>query len=70
MFRVTKNGDTVEFFSSDIEVKNWIENQIEKNENLNPKLIFSSKVEKGLEIIVYQYYTLYQEVFVIQYEGI
>lgn len=73
---LTHNGYTVEFFDTPEECEKYIANVLEQNKNLNPKEIFrhyGSNTEPGevsketiKTVIIYQYYTLYTEVFMIE----
>ena len=59
--RVNHNGYEVEF--KDIEeLDAFIESKLVKD--LNPKKVFESQ-RRNIFVIVYEYYTLYQEVFVV-----
>lgn len=59
MFRVTHNGMTVKFFDTRREQQEYIQNSLCRD--LNPRLVVETS-----EIIVYQYSTLYSEMFYIE----
>lgn len=76
IFVVTHNGYEVEFFDTADEVEKYIADTLVPHKDLNPKEIFrhyGSNTEPGevsketiKTVIIYQYYTLYTEVFMIE----
>ena len=75
MYRVYHNGYNVEFFSTAEEVENFIANTLKEYEHLGPKEIYRSYgsdnqaegiTNKIKSVIVYQYRTLYTEMFLIE----
>lgn len=68
-YRVTYNGYTVEFFDNMEMVEDWITDKL--HDDLAVKLLSRQKIsvntpEKSAEIRIYQYYTLYSEMFLIE----
>lgn len=59
--RISYNGYTVNFIPS-TEVESFIQSKL--HYELKPVKIVDF-VQNGVRVVVYQYYTLYQEVFVI-----
>ena len=79
-YTVTRNGYDVKFFSNFDEVEAFIFGVLEEHKNLNPKEIFrhyGSDTTDGevckdtiKSVIIFQYYTMYTEVFMIEEETI
>lgn len=65
---VTHNGMKVEFFSNGSDVLSYIANILGRYQNLNPQLIIDAQVGDNL-IIVYQYKTMYKEMFLIEFDS-
>ena len=80
MFTLTHNGYTVNNFQSFEEVENYIFVEVlAKHKDLSPKEIYRGYAEdnkaehanKNLKsVIIFQYYTLYTEVFMIEEQTI
>ena len=70
MIRLTHNGMTVKFFNNETVALSYMQEQIEKG--LNSKLLVEQTEtdENGViirKVIVYQYRTLYSEMFLLEY---
>jgi len=65
--RVTQNGTEVKWFEQRKEVMAFIKGEMEKYPELQPKLIFERVRDPELSVYIYQYKTLYQEIFTVQY---
>ncbi len=77
MFIVTHNGYKVEHFNTADEVEGYITGVLEKHKDLSPKEIYrgyaadnqaenESRSGDIKSVIIWQYYTLYTEVFMIE----
>jgi len=77
MFRVTHNGYKSEYFNTADEVEGFIAKTLEPYQHLNPKEIFrgygaDNKAENHSRtgtiksVVIWQYSTLYTEVFMIE----
>lgn len=62
MIYLTK-GYTIKDFETKEEALEYIKQDLEQHK-LNYKLVFSTK-EKDIEILVYQYHTLYTEIYML-----
>jgi hypothetical protein len=66
-FIVTHNGMTVKFLKDEEEVKRYIQEVITKYNYLRPiKIIDELIKEENYQIIIYEYSTMYKEMFLIQ----
>ena len=65
---VTHNGMHVEFFNNDSEVLDFISKTISHNANLKPQLVVDNNINGDMILIVYQYSTIYKEMFLIEIE--
>lgn len=65
-YRVTYNGYTVEFFDSIEKVNEWIDSKIDKSLKIINQ--YSNHITPMITLRVYQYYTLYSEMFMIEIE--
>ena len=63
-YQVTYNGYTVEFFGTIEEVDNWIDSKIHKNLSIQKE--WSQHIDAFTTIRIYQYTTLYSEMFLIE----
>ena len=76
LYVLTHNGYTVKFFDTPEECEKYIADVLAEYQHLKPKEIFrhyGSNTEPGevtketiKTVIIYQYYTLYTEVFMIE----
>lgn len=65
MFRVIHNGYNIKHFESDKQIEDFINEELEPHRNLSPKMIKNVRLDMDTHLIVYQYYTLYCEIFMI-----
>lgn len=79
-YRVTHNGMDINNFGNLEQVNSYIQGVLANHSNLRPELVFSRKEKRNprapktqstfgvlsVTIIIYQYYTLYQEVFYVE----
>lgn len=63
---IYRNGYTTEFICEYDKALQLIEEKINKYNHLNPQVVLKNRVD-NLEVIIYQYETLYQEMFTIEY---
>jgi hypothetical protein len=66
MYRVTYNGYTVEFFDTIEEVNEYIDSKIHKNLKVTNE--YAQRIDAFKVIRIYQYQTLYSEMFLIEKE--
>lgn len=73
-FKLIHNGYKIEFLDSEQQVESYIKEVLQEYKNLKPNKIFDrtfkgNKYTDGdnIRIIRYRYYTLYEEVFIIEY---
>ena len=64
-YRVTHNGMEIEYRNNIAEVNTYIDDCISKYSYLNPTLLYNYKIGKA-HILIYRYYTLYSEMFLIE----
>lgn len=62
-YKVVHNGMQIQFFDEASQVYNFIDSTLFKN--LSPLLVCNYKLEKGLYLMVYKYYTEYMEMFLV-----
>ena len=76
-YRLTYNGMTVKFIDTLDECRKIISDKINSNAHLKPRLVYDGtvKIKKyntGLKrntmIVIYEYYTCYKEIFIIEEE--
>lgn len=74
-YKVTYNGYTVEFFESYEDVTKYMEEILEKYKDLNPREIYRGYAADNnapnpctnlKSVVIFQYNTLYTEVFMIE----
>ena len=65
MYRLHHNGKMINFFDSLEQVAQTIKEEIKKHEDLHPKKIMNVQ-EENRTVIIYQYWTLYTEMFMIE----
>ena len=66
-YMVTHNGMHVEFKDTKEEVEAYIKKCLDVFEHLTPRKIFDSEPEdSGKRVIIYKYYTMYSEMFLIE----
>lgn len=68
-FKVTYNGYKIEFFDNQEEVDSFISSIIKEYQYLRPFVACDSEIiiiGKKARLLVYEYYTLYREVFIIE----
>lgn len=68
MYKLYRNGYDMQFFDTKEQCLECIQNVVGEYSNLNPRKIYDRDIKtiKGTErLIVYQYYTLYREVFMV-----
>ena len=63
---ITHNGMKVKFFENGMKAVEYINKAIEKHQNLRPEKIVDYTINSETAIIVYQYYTLYKEMFLVE----
>ena len=63
---ITHNGMKVEFFENGMKAVEYINKVIEEYQNLRPEKIVDYTINSETVIIVYQYYTLYKEMFLVE----
>ncbi|MBO5389039.1 MAG: hypothetical protein J6A59_13100 [Lachnospiraceae bacterium] len=73
MYRIIHNGYTIEYCKTEAEVNDYMKGIVSKYSHLSPKKIFDRTFKSGdntdsqsTRIVRYRYYTLYEEVFVIE----
>ena len=64
MLKIVHNGYDISYVSSQVEVDTYINTILSKYPDLTPRKIIDDKT-KNYRLIVYEYRTLYQEVFMI-----
>ena len=67
-FTVTHNGVKIEFFKNGIEVLDYISKSISAYEHLNPQLTIDLFVNANTLFVVYEYRTIYKEMFLVEIE--
>lgn len=72
-FRLTHNGMDIKFFDTIKDCMDYVRELIYSHKDLNPTLVLDKTVKlkyngtsKESRILVYEYYTLYREVFMIE----
>ena len=68
MIEVVYNGYSTVKYIPEAELDNFIKSVINEHIDLKPRKIFDCR-RKDVRVIVYQYRTLYQEVFVVRYNS-
>lgn len=66
MYRLTYNGYTVEFFDNIEEVNKYIDSKIHKNLKVINE--YNQRIDAFKVIRIYQYNTLYSEMFLLERE--
>ena len=65
MYRLHHNGTIINFFDSLAQVAQAIKEEIRRHEDLHPKKIMNFQ-QGNKTVIIYQYWTLYTEMFLIE----
>lgn len=65
---VTHNGMKIEFLKEEKEVNNYINSVLNNYRDLRPKKIVDVKIDDNTRVVIYMYYTLYKEMFLIEAE--
>lgn len=65
IYRVTHNGMNIEYKNNIAEVNAFIAGVLSKHKDLRPHLVYNYKIGRSY-ILVYRYYTLYSEMFLIE----
>ena len=66
---VTHNGMKVDFCYSGVEVLSLISERLKSYKHLSPRLIVDTYVGDNSIVIIYEYSTMYKEMFFIQFEN-
>lgn len=70
MIKVIHNGYDAKFFDTEQEAQRFLDSRVDTYKDLNPRCICNKVItttEGKEQLIIYQYYTLYREVFEIIY---
>ena len=72
MIRLTHNGMTVKFFETEVDANKYMQESREKS--LNSKLLVENtevddEQEPVRKVVIYQYNTLYSEMFLLEYQN-
>lgn len=72
-YKIIHNGYKIDWLDSMNEVESYMETEVSKHPGLSVKKIMDRTLKLSgntkLRIVRYQYRTLYEEVFLIEYEG-
>lgn len=66
MLRVTHNGMNVNFCNSYSEIKDLVEGVLKNHLDLQPQLLYKTRLDKNTLYLCYRYRTLYSEMFMIE----
>lgn len=58
----------IEFLKKEDEVNNYINSVLDNYKDLHPEKIVDVKIDDNTRVIIYKYYTLYKEMFLIETE--
>lgn len=65
--KLVHNGYKIQFYNTQQEVDEYIQNVLNNYKELNPKKVLDIKTD-DYDIISYRYHTLYEETFIIYKE--
>lgn len=70
MIKVIRNGYEVKFFDTEAQAQAFMDSSIAQHSDLSPRCIYNRVIttsEGKEQLIIYQYYTQYREVFEVIY---